>query len=94
MTPPEATDLYDYAKFTACLTESCLSPPCVPSIYTDSCCGAQDFDGDGDVDLGDYEGLLSVWGDPPLRRPVDVGGTHPDELPVVSPTGTASMVHH
>ena len=59
--PPSNTNLYDYAKFAACLTRPCGTPPCVPPLYSNRCCQAQDFDSDGAVDLSDYAEFHSRW---------------------------------
>lgn len=50
----------DFAVLFECLTGPCFDDVCDPPLYADLCCELADLDGDGDVDLDDYELLQQV----------------------------------
>jgi|GEM_PF-4183097 len=62
--PPVLTKMSDYATLARCFTGSCSMSVCEPALYEDRCCQSTDFDGDGDVDLDDYEFFRVVFTGP------------------------------
>ena len=70
ITPPTFADLSTYAEFASCFTGSCVSPPCDSLSDATSCCNAQDFDSDGDVDAEDLIGFMAILSGPPPERTI------------------------
>lgn len=87
ITPPTFGDLATYADFASCFTGPCTSPPCESLSDSTSCCHAQDFDADGDVDAEDLIGLMAILSGPPLELTV----THPDDRPDFEEAKTAPV---
>lgn len=61
---PNNMTMADYADFTSCFTGGCTEPFCSPPLYPTPCCLTEDFDADGDVDLGDYLNIHQTWTGP------------------------------
>jgi len=59
---PEVSDLRTYAAFANCRSAGCAGSSCNP-LYG-FCCGPQDFDADGDVDLLDYHKIYETLAGP------------------------------
>jgi hypothetical protein len=57
---PESSDLRVFAAFANCRGAVCATSTCNPPLYRNSCCLAQDFDADGDVDLLDYQPVANT----------------------------------
>ena len=70
ITPPTFADLSTYAEFASCFTGSCVSLPCDSLADSTSCCNAQDFDADGDVDAEDLIGFMAILSGPPPERTI------------------------
>ncbi len=86
--PPTFADLSTFAEFASCFTGACAAQPCDLLPDSSSCCHAQDFDADGDVDAEDLTGFMAILSGPPQKMTIAA----PDERPFVDESNTAPIL--